>query len=944
MNYKNVFHSTYELRCHRSHDGRARRTGFKPRVDPLEDIVLLSAVAKFAVTGFPLSTTAGVPGSVTVEALDATGQLVNDYAGTIRFTSTDSKATLPANYTFNATDGGMHTFDVTLYSPGNRSITVIDTTNPSITGKQGNLVVSAAAASYFVVSDFPNSTAAGAESTFTVTAKDPFGNVATAYAGTVSFTSTDPLASLPSGYTFTATDAGSHTFTSTLYTAGSQSIAATDADTSSITGKHSSIQVNPLAATSLVVSGYPSPTVTALPQKFVVEARDPYGNLDKSYDGTVHFTSTDPLASMPDDFTFTAADGGDKIFSATFKTPGTQVITATDIATPSITGSQTGIQVNASPVRYASSTNTIYVEEPIVITLSEIDQLLPKAPLDLVDPVNRVWFLGANLVAVNGATLLLHGTAIGGDVNELRLLSANTGATNSLVRIEANWGNIDIDTTKITSWDPAANGGLGGPDTEYSTYNRAFIRARSFLEADGVTARESRMDIKNSDIGYLGYHGAEAYGLSWKVNGNFGAAVVDAAGNPTYELFEKVNVYGDTKNNHIHNNYFGIFTYGAYGMQILDNEVDHNVVYGIDPHDDSDFLTIMGNNAHHNGTHGIIGSQRCNNLVIKSNVSWANGRHGIMIHRRTNNALVEDNYVYDNAEDGIAIFDSHNSIIRNNLVVNNLNGIRFSVGSSNNLVTDNQVINSGKHGIKFFKGNDLPADGDGRPHDNVITNNLIQGSVNKAVYIEDADNNVFSFNTFIADQGWIEILRGGDNVFVGNSLPPDLLISTRSDETFSSRTLIRDQAQMLIQVDTLSTVVIEDAEGRVFEIDKDGIATTISSSGSSLVLTYAIIGEYPVLVSELNFTALITSGDTASILPTLWETSDSYRKKWSTRASNSTASVTYTIGDLLPNTSYKITKKGKLLLKVTSDSSGQIVFTDVVDRSGNVVYGISKSR
>ena len=69
-----------------------------------------------------------------------------------------------------------------------------------------------------------------------VTAKDGFGNTASGYTGTVHFTSTDPAAVLPPNYTFVSADAGTHTFPVTLKTAGSQTVTATDASTSSITG------------------------------------------------------------------------------------------------------------------------------------------------------------------------------------------------------------------------------------------------------------------------------------------------------------------------------------------------------------------------------------------------------------------------------------------------------------------------------------------------------------------------------------------------------------------------------------------------------------------------------------------------------------------------------------------------------------------------------------
>ena len=72
--------------------------------------------------------------------------------------------------------------------------------------------VNAAGASTYTVSGFPNPTTAGAAHSVTVTAYDPYGNVATGYTGTVHFTSTDAQAVLPANYTFTVGDAGSHTF------------------------------------------------------------------------------------------------------------------------------------------------------------------------------------------------------------------------------------------------------------------------------------------------------------------------------------------------------------------------------------------------------------------------------------------------------------------------------------------------------------------------------------------------------------------------------------------------------------------------------------------------------------------------------------------------------------------------------------------------------------
>lgn len=75
-------------------------------------------------------------------------------------------------------------------------------------------------------------------------------------------------------------------------------------------------------------------------------AYDTNYNVATGYTGTVRFTSTDGAATLPADYTFTANDQGTKTFSAgfTFQTTGSHVVTVTDLATPTNTGSD-GIAV-----------------------------------------------------------------------------------------------------------------------------------------------------------------------------------------------------------------------------------------------------------------------------------------------------------------------------------------------------------------------------------------------------------------------------------------------------------------------------------------------------------------------------------------------------------------------------------------------------------------------
>jgi ELWxxDGT repeat protein len=221
------------------------------------------------VSGFPTSTVAGVPNAVTVTAVDAYGNTVPTYRGTVHFASSDTQAVLPANYTFTAADGGTHTFinGVTLKTAGTRTIVATDTVTKTLTAKE-SVKVSAAAVTHLVVAGFPTTATHGTAYSFTVTAKDAYGNTVTGYTGTVTISSTDTKAT----FTLTASNAGVYTYSGTLNTVGTQSITATD--TAGDTGSETGIQV---------VSAAPDP----LPQEGRDDADEADGLFEPKARGTL---------------------------------------------------------------------------------------------------------------------------------------------------------------------------------------------------------------------------------------------------------------------------------------------------------------------------------------------------------------------------------------------------------------------------------------------------------------------------------------------------------------------------------------------------------------------------------------------------------------------------------------------------------------------------------
>jgi hypothetical protein len=122
---------------------------------------------------------------------------------------------------------GTGTFSVALFTAGMQSLTVTDTTNSALTGPQSGIAVSPGAAALIVL-NAPSTVTAGTAFAFAVGLEDAYGNVATGYTGTIHFSSSDPQASLPADYSFTAADAGIATFTGVLDTAGNQALTVSD--------------------------------------------------------------------------------------------------------------------------------------------------------------------------------------------------------------------------------------------------------------------------------------------------------------------------------------------------------------------------------------------------------------------------------------------------------------------------------------------------------------------------------------------------------------------------------------------------------------------------------------------------------------------------------------------------------------------------------------------
>jgi hypothetical protein len=166
--------------------------------------------------------------------------------------SSDTTATFnPATVTFT---GGQATYAVTFRHSGNQTVTLKDRILTSLSATSSPTNITAATTSSLTFNGLPSNAQTGTSVPFSLTAKDGCGNAATD--ATVSFTTGDPQASLPSNTSFAGTNGTVSNLAVTFNTAGSYTITATkvgggaSATSSAITVTAPSTQQPPQAQTA----------------------------------------------------------------------------------------------------------------------------------------------------------------------------------------------------------------------------------------------------------------------------------------------------------------------------------------------------------------------------------------------------------------------------------------------------------------------------------------------------------------------------------------------------------------------------------------------------------------------------------------------------------------------------------------------------------------------
>jgi len=550
------------------------------------------------------------------------------------------------------------------------------------------------------------------------------------------------------------------------------------------------------------------------------------------------------------------------------------------------------------------------VGSPVLCSLDQIAALTPDFLLKIHEP--GIYFLSSDLFIRNGSTVTIYGPEATGNGSELRILSSNApGAARPFFEITADYGNLLIDSTKITSWDDLT----GGPDEIWSN-GRSFLSAKSKLDKSdpaNPVPLESRMDLFNSDIGYLGYDAAESQGLAWKVNGKTAT---------DFSVFEAVGVYGSILSNDIHHLYYGAYSYGGQDMEWINNVLRNNIKYGLALSEDSDNLWITDNDVHDNGDDGIVCAKRCDTLLMINNSSYNNDGHGIMLLSEVTDSQLILNVLYFNEGSGLALFNADNNAIQFNYFASNKTGILLSDGSDNNRLVGNTIQNN-RYGYVTNRTREEYSEGDGRSRGNTVEDNTFRENSDNAVLLKQSEDHFFDYNTF-ENNGPITLQDSHNSVFTRPFVEGDKI--TVESENSTSQFIFFDS--LLLKTRGESVTEIISGYGGLPELSRGkGIITLGEQERVILPIVPAMVGGY----AEVNVRPVVVglNKDSAEAYIKSWpEEADSPKEVW-LRASTEGVEANITFAALLLNTTYRVVdvNRGVEVISMKSDGQGQVTFS-----------------
>ena len=316
--------------------------------------VIPAASAQVAFAPLPQNVIAGtVVNGISIMVEDQFGNIVTWDNSNVTVSLQTGGGAFAGAITTPAVNGIATLNDISITTAGTYILSASDGSLAGTT--DDDIIIKPAAATHFAISG-PTSETSGSAGSFTVTALDAYGNVATGYTGTVHITSTDSAAVLPAN---AALSNGVWTFSATLDTAGSQTITATDSVSKSIVAS-ATVAVSSTGPVIATAAKATLGTVTETTAALSVLGSDSEGESKLTYTwattGTppaaVKFSANGTNAAKNSTVTFSAA--GTYSFLVTIKDTSKLIKTSS----VTVTVAQTFKTITLSPASVSLSTST----------------------------------------------------------------------------------------------------------------------------------------------------------------------------------------------------------------------------------------------------------------------------------------------------------------------------------------------------------------------------------------------------------------------------------------------------------------------------------------------------------------------------------------------------------------------------------------------------------
>jgi hypothetical protein len=357
----------------------------------------VAAPPAFQITAGP-NVSGGQSFDLDLRIVDSNSGVIIPYTGIVHFTSSDSAAVLPADYTFTLADSGFHHFVTTLNTSGAQTVTVTDTKLPGFTGSSTLQVNVPNVAALRIIA--PGTATTGTPVNFSITALDATNTPVTNYNGTVHFASSDAAAVLPANSPMVN---GAGSFTATFNTAGFLTFQANDVANTAISGASFVTATAPSAhpTTTTLTGGPTGPIIFGQQATYLMTVTGNAGNVTGSMNATLDgasfvsggiFNSTTVSVNPP---------GGTHIIYANYTGDGTNAPSSSSPVTVVVNPAPATMTVSSSAASAPQGVRVTFTAtpSPFVLAKGSVTFFDGATPLGII-PISQAFNPGLTVTAL----------------------------------------------------------------------------------------------------------------------------------------------------------------------------------------------------------------------------------------------------------------------------------------------------------------------------------------------------------------------------------------------------------------------------------------------------------------------------------------------------------------------------------------------------------------